>query len=203
MCVECFSVNAATPHAAGRCDVFAPDIETPGLAWNYWWSGECAGGFASGRGFLFEYMKDAGFGDIYAVRMERGKAVGTVVAYGSTFLGAEWFIRSGEADASGEWPDAWRGVDAYVPRHALPQALQEAIVRFAHEVGHAQIPAMPVIMGAARCLPEGAQAVQSQGGFDAARKSAFEDLLRAAANNADVRPQLRIATAIAGCRERR
>lgn len=176
---------------AHACDVAMPQPETPGIAWDYWWSGACEGGLASGPGFLFEFMKGAGFGDIYAGAMERGRLKGRVVTYGPTFAATEWHVHEGE------WPGPWERVDDAMPRHMLPLALQETINRFAKEAGHAQLPALPVQAGAPRCPDEGLQFVQSQPSFDDARKIA---IVKAMEQPTPV--NLRLASAVVGCRSR-
>src|SRR5947209_2559134 len=91
--------------SAGECDVYALDLETPDLSWNYRWTGQCAAGLASGPGFLFEYMKDGGMGDIYAVTMSQGRIQGRVLVYGPAFLGTEWRIQASDGDhADDDWP---------------------------------------------------------------------------------------------------
>ena len=199
-CMGAYADPAREP--AGRCDVYAPEPEDPALTWDYWWSGDCAGGLASGAGYLFEFMKQGGFGDVYAAAMVRGHATGRVTAYGPAFLGTEWRIRSGDADGGGEWPQAWQQLDESVPRHTLPVSLQQAIDRFASGVGHPQMPSMPLRADGPRCLAEGAQLVRERGSFAAARKAALEALLTAAAQRQDLQAPLHAATAVAGCAER-
>src|SRR3954470_1865585 len=102
---------------ARACDVVMPQPETPGIAWSYWWSGPCDGGLASGRGFLFEFMQGAGFGDIYSGDMVRGRMKGRIVAYGPTFVATEWHVHAAEVAADGDWPATWERIDASMPRH--------------------------------------------------------------------------------------
>jgi hypothetical protein len=197
----CVAANAEpTRRPAGGCDVYAPEPEDPTLTWDYWWSGDCAAGLATGDGYLFEFMKHGGFGDVYAAAMVRGRATGRITAYGPAFLGTEWRVRSGAADGSGEWPPGWQPLDASVPRHMLPASLQQAIDRFASDVGHPQMPSMPLHTDEPRCLAEGARRVREQG-FGAARKAVLEALLTAAAQKQDLQAPLRAATAVAGCAE--
>lgn len=199
-CIAAHAQPARRP--AGRCDVYAPEPEDPALTWDYWWSGECVAGLASGDGYLFEFMKRGGFGDVYAATMVAGRATGRVTIYGPAFLGTEWRVRTGDAEGSGEWPAARQPLDASVPRHMLPASLQLAIDRFSGDVGHPQMPAMPLDTKGLRCPADGAQLVREQGSFAAARKVALEALLTAAAQKQDVQAQLRAATAVAGCAER-
>jgi hypothetical protein len=215
---------ASLKRDAGPCAIYAQEIETPGLAWDYWWSGRCVGGLASGPGFLFESMKGGGFGDVYAVDMAGGRMRGKVLAYGPTFLATEWRIQSGEVAADDDAPQAWSPVDAQVPRHVLPVALQEAVNRFAREAGHPQLPELPVESGMPRCpaavvLDAGGGAapetldvagfIRSHANYDAARKAALESALRLAAQDDGsgrhrraFRAQLRLASAVAGCGQR-
>lgn len=207
---------------AGTCDVYAPVLEDPGLKWDYWWSGACAGGLASGPGFLLEYMRSGGFGDVYAVRMGDGRVQGDVYAYGPAFLGTEWSIRSGTVKENADWPEAWRSMDTQVSRFSLPVALQEALNRFANDVGHRQMPGLPLIAGGERChrsievetRPGGPRQkldieafIQSHAGYEAARREALLEAIAAQEDSAAsedkrflARGRLALATAVVGCR---
>ena len=209
VCALC--ANAATARQpAGSCDVEMPRIETPGLAWDYWWSGECIDGLATGRGYLFEYMKAGGMGDVYAVDMRRGRMTGEVVAYGPAFLATEWRVQTGVVDeADGEMRE-WHEIDRDVPRHFLPAALQDAIDRFARAVRHPQVPQLarsPMDSGA-RCpayvLPERfdpAAFIESRASYEAARKEVLQAALALhARGDAAADAWLRMASAVIGCK---
>ena len=204
---------------AGACEAYTPVLEDPGLKWDYWWSGRCVAGLASGPGFLLQYMRSGGFGDVYAVSMSEGRVQGEVYAYGPAFLGAEWSIRAGSATEGADWPEAWRPVDTQVPRFSLPTALQEALGRFAREVGHRQMPALPVVAGGERCRPVievetrpggGRQKlhieafIRSHGGYEAARRDALLQAMAAhedsGASEEQRRARLALATGVVGCR---
>lgn len=230
---------------AGACDVVAPAPEDPALRWDYWWSGACSGGLATGPGFLLQYMKPGGFGDVYEVRLVQGRMQGALRVYGSRFLGAEWRVRPGRvvqsvagpadgspaemdsvdvaeagpgADADAPAPAA---VDERVPRFALPAALQEALDRFAREVGHPQMPALPVAPQPLRCPAfidaQGRPRAQGPGtdvmafiraheSTDAAREDALLRALQAQSPPAgaatvpgEAQRRLALATAVSGC----
>ena len=208
--------------AAGACEAYAPALEDPSLRWDYWWSGRCVGGLASGPGYLLQYMKGGGFGDVYAASMEEGRAQGEVHAYGPAFLGAEWSVRAGTAAEGDDWPETWRPLDEHVPRFSLPAALQEALNRFARDVGHRQMPALPVVSGGERCRPvvevetrpggpahtlDVAAFIRSHPDYATARRDA---LLQAMAMHGEggaseeqrllARARLALATAVVGCR---
>jgi hypothetical protein len=194
-------------------------IETPGLAWDYWWSGACAHGAAEGPGFLFEFMKAGGMGDVYAVQMHAGRMTGEVTAYGPAFMATEWRVRAGVVDESdGEIRD-WRELDRDVPRQFLPARLQDAVERFSRAVGHPQVPPLPPLAAndqPARCLPvlhieppvEGAPSRFDPRSFIAAHTSyatAREEVLLAAialAQRGDPAAPawLRMASAVVGCK---
>jgi hypothetical protein len=207
---------------AGSCDVYTPVFEDPTLKWDYWWSGRCVGGLASGPGFLVEYMKSGGFGDVYEMSTRDGHVQGEVYAYGPAFLGSEWNIRAGTAKEGEEWPEAWRSVDANVSRFSLPAALQEVLNRFAREVGHRQMPSLPVASGGERCRPsievetrpggprqklDVAGFIRSHAGYEAARREALLQAM-AAQDRSEAseeqrllaRSRLALATAVVGCR---
>lgn len=195
--------------AAGHCEVVAPDPEDPALRWDYWWSGACDAGLGTGPGFLIQFMKGGGFGDVYAARLAGGRMQGEVRVYGPAFLGAEWNLRVGRVEADEGVPEAWRTVDTGLSRFALPVPLQLALDRFATEVGHPQMPRLPVAAEATRCPAfvddEGrpnsqgrgidvAAFIRARGGPAQARREALLKALQA-----DTVASLALATAVAGC----
>lgn len=230
---------------AGACEVLAPEPEDPALRWDYWWSGACSGALATGPGFLLQYMMPGGFGDVYAATLVQGRMQGALRVYGSRFLGAEWRVRAarvaqasagaGEGTAEGEGggdvlealpgtdgtPQDAPALDEVLPRFALPTDLQAALVRFAREVGHPQMPALPVAPQPLRCPAfvdaQGAPNAQGRGtdvlafiraheSPEAARQDALLQALQAPPQAAGVRAgpdeprrRLALATAVSGC----
>jgi hypothetical protein len=203
---------------AGDCDVEMPRIETPGLAWDYWWSGACSNGLANGPGFLFEYMKTGGMGDVYAADMSQGRMTGEVTAYGPAFLATEWRVQAGAVDEADGEVREWRELDRDVPRHFLPAPLQDAIDRFARSVHHPQMPQLarsamdagprcpatihiePAVQGAPTQFDAAAYIV-SRGSYEAARKEVLQTTLELSARgDSAAGAWLRIASAVIGCK---